>query len=67
MASSIKWIVLGLLSAVLSVILYKTIDSQWAAERGIGVWITIAFFLTATGTILCGFNLVDARNQPAKE
>jgi hypothetical protein len=67
MFSKIKWVVLGLMFAVIAVILYLTIDSQWAEKNNVGIPITIGFFLSAVATILCCFQAIDPKSPIAKE
>ena len=59
MTSTIKWVVLCVMFAIVSVWLYTTIDSKWAEENHASIWLTICFFLTAVATILCGFSAVE--------
>ena len=65
--TKVLWIVLGLVCAILSVVLYKTIDSDWASENNVGILITLAFFATATTTIVCCFNLIESQDQSLKQ
>ena len=67
MYSTIKWVVLGVMCAFISIILYITIDSQWAEKNNVGIPITIGFFLTAVATILCCFQAIDPKSPVAKE
>ena len=63
MTRTIKWAVLCVAFAIVSILLYTTIDSEWAADNNLGILMTIAFFATATVTILCGFNAVESKDQ----
>jgi hypothetical protein len=60
MASTIKWIALGIVCAILAFILYPAIDSNWAADNHVGILVTIGFFASASITILCGFNVIES-------
>jgi len=59
MTSSIKWIALGLMFAVIAVWLYTVIDSNWSQENHASIWLTICFFLSAVATILCAFSAIE--------
>ena len=59
MITNIKWIVLCVMFALISIWLYSTIDSEWSQQNNASIWITICFFLTAVATILCGFSAID--------
>jgi len=60
MSSTVKWGVLGAFFAVLAIILYILIDSNWSQEHNLGILITIGFFAVATAAIVCGFNAIDS-------
>jgi hypothetical protein len=60
MTTTIKWVLLSIMFAVVSIMLYIAIDSTWSAEHGTGVLTTIGFFLAATACILCAFKAVDS-------
>lgn len=62
MTSTVKWSVLGALFAVLAIIFYILIDSNWSQENHLSILITIGFFAVATAAIVCGFNAVDSGN-----
>ncbi|HEU0113020.1 MAG TPA: hypothetical protein VFQ73_19245 [Flavisolibacter sp.] len=57
--ANIKWVILAIMFAAISILLYTTIDSKWSQENNASIWLTILFFLSAVATILCGFNVVD--------
>jgi hypothetical protein len=67
MTSSIKWIVLCLMFAVISVWLYTAIDSNWSQENHASIWLTICFFLSAVATILCGFSAIENNDELARK
>jgi len=60
MTTTIKWATLCIMCAAIALVLYINIDSNWAADNGMGIVVTIGFFLAATAAILCGFNAVDS-------
>jgi hypothetical protein len=63
MTKIMKWIFLGIACAILSILLYKTIDSDWATKTNMGILMTIAFFASATCAILCGFNAIELKED----
>jgi len=63
MTSTVKWGALGALFAVLAIILYTLIDSNWSQENNMSILVTIGFFAVATAAIVCGFNAVDQGNM----
>ena len=63
MASSVKWIALGIVCAILAFFLYPFIDSEWASTHNAGIWVTIGFFAAATITVLCGFNAIESKDR----
>ena len=56
----VKWGVLAIVFAIVAIVLYTFIDSQWSRENNASILVTIAFFIMATTAILCGFNAADA-------
>ena len=56
MVSTKVWIALCLVATVVSIFLYKAIDSTWARESNVTILITIAFFISAAAAVLCAFN-----------
>ena len=66
MAGSIKWIVLGVLCAVITFFLYRFIDSDWSQDHGASIWITIGFFLAAMGTIMSAFSAIDETDHSTR-
>jgi hypothetical protein len=67
MTTTIKWIVLSIMFAVVSIMLYISIDSSWSAEQNASVLLTIGFFLAATACILCGFKAIDSHGHLSGE
>jgi hypothetical protein len=67
MANTAKWIVLSIVCAIAAIFLYTTIDSQWAAQANMSVWMTILFFASATLAIVCVFNAVESKDKTAEE
>ena len=63
MGGSFKWILLGIVFGVVSILLYTAIDSKSGQTGNTGIWMTILFFCSAVITILCGFNAVDASDE----
>ena len=61
MANTIKWIVLSIVCAIAAIFLYTMIDSQWAAQSNMSIWMTILFFASATLAIVCAFNAVESK------
>jgi hypothetical protein len=66
MSSSIKWILLGVVFALISIWLYSTIDSAWSQKNNASIWLTICFFLSAVATILCGFSAIEKNDSVAR-
>jgi len=62
MTSTVKWGALAAIFAVLAIILYTLIDSNWSKEHNLSILMTIGFFAVATAAIVCGFNAVDSGN-----
>jgi hypothetical protein len=62
MTNTVKWGALGAIFAVLAIILYTLIDSDWALDNNASILVTIGFFAVATAAIVCGFNAVDSGN-----
>ncbi len=62
MTSTVKWGALGVIFAVLAIILYSLIDSNWSQQNNASIIITVGFFIVATAAIVCGFNAVDSGN-----
>jgi predicted neutral ceramidase superfamily lipid hydrolase len=56
----VKWGLLSIVFAIVAIVLYTLIDSEWSRENDASIIITIAFFLMATSAIICGFNAADA-------
>ena len=67
MANTIKWIVLSIVCAIAAIFLYTMIDSQWAAQSNMSIWMTIFFFASATLTIVCAFNAVESKDKTEEE
>lgn len=63
MTTSIKWVVLCIMFAIVAIYLYTVIDSVWSQQNNASIWITILFFLAAVATILCGFNAIDKEDS----
>jgi hypothetical protein len=67
MANTIKWIVLSIVCAIAAIFLYTMIDSQWAAQSNMSIWMTILFFASATLAIVCAFNAVESKDKTEEE
>jgi hypothetical protein len=67
MATTIKWTVLSIMFAVVSIMLYISIDSTWSTEQNASVILTIGFFLAATACILCAFKAIDSHGHLSGE
>lgn len=67
MVNTAKWIVLSIVCAIAAIFLYTTIDSQWAAQSGMSIWMTILFFVSATLAIVCSFNAVESKDKAQGE
>ncbi|MGN6399550.1 MAG: hypothetical protein ACTHMD_03790 [Flavisolibacter sp.] len=63
MTTTIKWVVLCIMFAIVATWLYTVIDSAWSQQNNASIWVTILFFLAAVATILCGFNAVDKEDS----
>ncbi len=63
----LKWGLLGVVLAVLSIFLYVAIDSEWTRANNASFFVTVAFFLTASLAILCGMNAADTTPSVNKE
>ncbi|MGZ3839470.1 MAG: hypothetical protein ACXVMS_00520 [Flavisolibacter sp.] len=63
MTTTIKWVVLCIMFAIVAIYLYTVIDSVWSQQNNASIWITILFFLAAVATILCGFNAIDKEDS----
>ena len=66
MTSTVKWVALGFVFAILSIFLYMNIDSDWTNRNNASIWVTIVFFASATVTILCGFNAIESKDQTSE-
>jgi len=62
MSNTVKWGALGAIFAVLAIILYTLIDSNWSQQHNLSILVTVGFFIVATAAIVCGFNAVDSGN-----
>jgi uncharacterized membrane protein len=67
MANTVKWIVFSIVCAIAAIFLYTTIDSQWSAQAGMSIWMTILFFVSATLSIVCAFNAVESKDKMEEE
>ena len=67
MANTVKWIVFSIVCAIAAIFLYTTIDSQWAAQSNMSIWMTILFFGSATLAIVCAFNAVESKDKETGE
>ncbi len=63
----LKWGLLGVVLAVISIFLYVAIDSEWTRANNASFFVTVAFFLTASFAILCGMNAADTTPSVIKE
>ncbi|MDQ3550547.1 MAG: hypothetical protein M3413_03395 [Bacteroidota bacterium] len=63
----LKWGLLGVVLAVISIFLYVAIDSEWTRANNASFFVTVAFFLTASFAILCGMNAADTTPSVNKE
>lgn len=63
MLTTKMWIALCVVAAAASVLLYKTIDSDWARANNMTIVVTIAFFLAASMAVLCGFNAATMKKH----
>ena len=63
MVSNALWITLCVVATVVSIFLYKAIDSAWATENNMTIVVTIAFFGAASLAVLCGFNAATSQEH----
>ena len=63
MGHTVKWVVLAVMFALITMMLYRFIDSSWSEEHNASILLTIAFFGSAMGTILCAFSAIDASDR----
>ena len=53
------WIALCAVGIVASILLYKTIDSEFTEEVVANIMVTLVFFVVAALTVVCGFNAAE--------
>lgn len=63
MLTTSVWIALCIAAAIVSVFLYRAIDSPWALENHMTIVITIIFFITASIAVVSGFNAATGSNH----
>ena len=63
MVHTVKWVVLAVMFALITMLLYRFIDSSWSEEHNASIVVTIAFFGSAMATILSAFSAIDASDK----